>query len=170
MRVRRITRCFLLERCAEMMEDLSGHRPSTGGPSNFQQGSPSGPEHYEQAVKKLLPQGPALHADGTGLCLNGENGRMHMIGNKASIPLHIIQSQAKRPWATSGHYRGTLVHDRFGSRFSYQYGHGLCNAHTPRALAYVGERLDTEWAGQVKSLPMRAKAYKENGPNVKSSY
>ncbi len=39
---------FPLERCAEMIEDLSGHRPSTGSMSNFQQ--------QRLALKPFIPK------------------------------------------------------------------------------------------------------------------
>ena len=71
------------ERCAEMTGDLSGHRPSTGSLSNFQQESFSGLEDHEQQVRKLLLQGPVPHADETGLRLNGKNSWRHVISNKA---------------------------------------------------------------------------------------
>ncbi len=67
-------------------------------------------------------------------------------------------------------YRGTLVHDRFSSYFSYQCEHSLCNAHILRDLTYVEERFDAQWARQLKALLVRAKRHRDKDPNVKSSY
>ncbi len=161
------------ERCAEMIEDLSGHRPSTGSLSNFQRESFSGLEHYEQQVRRLLLQCPVLHADETGLRLNGSNSWMHVISNRQ---VSLFAHHPKRGKQAMGEiglldmYRGTLVHDRFSSYFSYQCEHSLCNAHILRDLTYVEERFDAQWARQLKALLVRAKRHRDKDPNVKSSY
>ncbi len=67
-------------------------------------------------------------------------------------------------------YRGTLVHDRFSSYFSYKCDHSLCNAHILRDLNYVEEAFDAPWAKQMKKLLVKAKNKKDEDPNIKSAY
>lgn len=67
-------------------------------------------------------------------------------------------------------YKGTLVHDRFSSYFSYECDHSLCNAHILRDLVCVEEAFDAPRAKQVRKLLCRAKQGKERNPNLKSTY
>lgn len=70
----------------------------------------------------------------------------------------------------SGQYKGTLIHGRFSSYFSYQCQHGLCNAHILRGLVYVGETFNAPWARAIRKLPIKAKNDKEQNPNLKAPY
>ena len=65
-------------RCAEFIQDLTGHKISTGSLSNFQKESFTVLQGYEQEAKKQLLQSPYLHADETGLRLKGKTGWMHV--------------------------------------------------------------------------------------------
>lgn len=160
-------------RCAELIEDLIGHKLSTGSLSNFQQESFVALETYEQEIKKLLLQSKVLHADETGIRFNGSNSWMHVISNKTiSFFSHHLKrgKQAMDDIGLLKNYNGTLVHDRFSSYFSYQCEHSLCNAHILRDLTYVEERFEADWAKQIKALLIRAKIKKDKNPNILSSY
>ena len=67
-------------------------------------------------------------------------------------------------------YKGTLVHDRFSSYFSYPCEHSLCNAHILRDLTYVEERFNAIWAKQIKALLIRANKRKQKDPTITSYY
>lgn len=68
------------------------------------------------------------------------------------------------------HYKGTLVHDRFSSYFSYSCDHSLCNAHILRDLIYVEQTFDSSWAKEIRKLLIKAKKDKEQHPNLKATY
>ena len=160
-------------RCAEFIEDLTGHSISSGSLSNFQRENFQSLEAYHKQVKQLLLQSPYLHADETGLRFNRKNSWMHVISNKnISFFAHHLKrgKQAMNDIGLLNSYKGTLIHDRFSSYFSYQCQHSLCNAHILRDLTYVEERFNAQWAKQIKALLIRAKRHKDKDPNIKSSY
>lgn len=160
-------------RCAELISDLTGHQISTGSLSNFLRQSYDLLEDYEQNIKSMLLQNKVLHADETGVNVNGKNHWVHVISNKmmsyfASHPKR--GKQAMNDIGVLEHYHGTLIHDRFSSYFSYDCKHGLCNAHILRDLEYVIEKFDANWAKQIKTILLNTKKEKDKNPNIKSSY
>lgn len=160
-------------RCSELIQDLIGHKISKGSLSNFQRKCFYYLEPYQQEVKKLLLKSPTLHADETGIRLNGKNSWMHVISNKTiSFFGHHLKrgKQAMNAMGVLEKYKGTLIHDRFSSYFSYNCDHGLCNAHILRDLVYVEEIFDADWANKIKKLLIQAKNKKDSDPNLKASY
>ena len=160
-------------RCSELIADLTGHRFSRGSLSNFQKQCFAGLQDYERGIKQRLLQSPILHADETGVRLNGKNTWVHVVSNRAiSFFAHHL-NRGKKAMDDIGlleRYNGTLVHDRFSSYFSYSCHHSLCNAHILRDLLYVEETFDAPWAKRIRTLLIRAKKAKEKDPNLKASY
>lgn len=160
-------------RCKEFIADLTGHSISTGSLSNFQAVCVTRLEGYEQEVKKQLLQSPILHADETGIRLNGKISWMHVISNKGiSYFAHHLNRgrQAMDEIGLLALYKGTLIHDRFSSYFGYDCEHSLCNAHILRDLIYVEEIFTANWAKQIKEVLLDAKKKKEKNPNLKAAY
>lgn len=160
-------------RCKEFIADLTGHHLSTGSLSNFQQVCVNRLEGYEQEIKKQLLQSPILHADETGIRLNGKISWMHVISNKSiSYFAHHLNRgrQAMDDIGVLALYKGNLIHDRFSSYFGYGCEHSICNAHILRDLIYVEEAFNATWAKQIKALLLEAKKTKEKNPNLKASY
>lgn len=162
-------------RCSEFIADLTGHCISTGSLSNFQEQCANNLQGYQQHIKQQLLQSDILHADETGIRLNGKNSWMHVISNKTiSFFAHHLNrgKQAMGDMGILENYKGTLVHDRFSSYFSYQCNHSLCNAHILRDLIYIEEAFGAKWAKQIKELLIKAKNKKdkERDPNLKASY
>jgi len=159
-------------RCKEFIEDLTGHRISTGSLSNFQKLCFNRLQDYQKLVKQLVLQSPVLHADETGIRLNGNNSWMHVLSNKTvSLFEHHLKrgKQAMNAMGILQHYTGNLVHDRFSSYFSYNCSHSLCNAHILRDLIYVEEAFNATWAREISNLLIKAKKDKEKNPNLKPS-
>lgn len=151
-------------RCKEFIEDLTGHRISTGSLSNFQKLCFNRLQEYQKLVKQLVLQSPVLHADETGIRLNGNNSWMHVLSNKTvSLFGHHLKrgKQAMNDIGILQHYTGNLVHDRFSSYFSYNCRHSLCNAHILRDLIYVEEAFNATWARKLSNLLIKAKKDKE---------
>jgi transposase len=160
-------------RCGELIADLTGHPIATGSLSNFQGLCFADLEGYEHAIRERLLRSPVLHADETGIRLNGKNSWMHVISNgSASLFAHHPKrgKLAMDDMGLLGLYKGTLVHDRFSSYFSYNCGHSLCNAHILRDLVYVEEAFGAGWAGGIRKLLVRAKKDREKDPDLKASY
>ena len=160
-------------RCAEFIYDLTGHQLSTASLSNFQKQCYAHLQNYEQQITKQLLQNTLLHADETGIRLNGKNTWIHVISNKTiSFFAHHLK-RGKKAMDAIGileKYNGTLVHDRFSSYFSYQCEHSLCNALILRDLIYVEEAFEASWAKRIRELLVRAKKHKQKNPNLKASY
>ena len=159
-------------RCAELIFDLTGHRVSTGSLSNFQGQCFDRPEGYEGEIKGMLLKSPVLHADETGVRLNGKNGWMHVLGNGAISLFAYHPNRGRQAMDDIGlleHYNGTLVHDRFSSYFPYSCGHGLCNAHIPRDPVHVEEAFGAHWAKGMRKLLVRAKRDRERDIMPRSS-
>lgn len=160
-------------RCSEFIRDLTGHHISRGSLSNFQKQCFERLQGYQHNIRQLLLQSPILHADQTGIRLNGNNSWIHVLSNsKVSFFAHHLKRgrKAMDDIGLLEHYNGTLVHDRFSSYFSYQCDHGLCNAHILRDLVYVEETFDAIWAKKIRELLVKAKRDKEQNPNLRSSY
>ena len=160
-------------RCKEFIADLTGHNLSTGSLSNFQKACVNRLEGYQQEVKKQLLQSCILHADETGIRLNGKNSWMHVISNKniSYFAHHLNRGrQAMDEIGLLALYKGILIHDRFSSYFGYGCEHSLCNAHILRDLIYIEEAFNANWAKQIKKLLLHAKKRKERNPNLKASY
>ncbi len=161
------------QRCSEFIFDLTGHQVATGSLANFQQKCVDSLEYYQQEVSKQLLKSPLLHADETGIRLNGKNSWMHVVSNKTiSLFAHHIKRgrEAMNQMGILPNYNGTLVHDRFSSYFSYSCEHSLCNAHILRDLVYVEEAFQANWAKEIRKLLVRAKDKKKKEYHLSSSY
>ena len=160
-------------RCSELIEDLTGHRIAIGSLSNFQRRCFEMLLPYQEEAKRQLLKSPVLHADETGVRLNGKNHWVHVLSNaKVSFFAH-HPKRGKEAMGDIGlleNYKGTLVHDRFAGYFSYQCEHSLCNAHILRDLAYVEEAFEAPWAKEIGKLLVRAKTKKGRDENLKTSY
>jgi len=160
-------------RCSEFIEDLTGHRIATGSLSNFQRQCFGLLLPYQEEAKRQLLKGPVLHADETGVRLNGKNHWVHVLSNSTVSFFAHHPKRGKEAMDDIGlleKYKGLLVHDRFASYFSYKCGHSLCNAHILRNLAYVEEAFEAPWTKEIGKLLVRAKAKKGRDANLKKSY
>lgn len=160
-------------RCQELIYDLTGHRLSTGSLSNFQKQCTNHLEEYEQEIKKLLLQSSVIHADETGIRLNGKNNWVHVLGNaKMSLFGYDLKrgKQAMDKMGVLPNYEGTLIHDRFSSYFSYHCQHSLCNAHILRNLTYIKEAFQAPWASEMARLFILAKDKKHKNDELRKSY
>lgn len=160
-------------RCSEFIEDLTGHPIATGSLSNFQRQCFALLVPYQEAVKRQLLKSPVLHADETGIRLNGKNQWMHVLSNSTISFFSHHPKRGKEAMDDIGlleKYKGILVHDRFASYFSYQCEHSLCNAHILRDLSYVEEAFEAPWAKEIGKLLVRAKTKKGRDASLKKSY
>ncbi len=110
----------------------------------------------EAAVARLLER-PALHADETGLRVDGRTQWLHVLTD-GSLTL-------KRPHRRRGReaieeigviprYEGVLIHDCWASYLAYdRCAHQLCGAHLLRELAFAVDSNDCRWARLMGTLP-----------------
>ena len=143
------------KRCSELIEDLTGHKISEGSLANFQFKSYNNLESYETEIKKILLKSNVLHADETGVRLNGKLHWMHVLSNEFLSYFGHHQKRGKQAiddFNIIPLYNGNLVHDRFASYFSYKCQHSLCNAHILRELQYLWETKELKCARNLSRL------------------
>ena len=142
-------------RCSELIKDLTGHKISTGSLANFQAQSYNKLEVFDNKIKNLSLQSPILHADETGVRLNGKLTWMHVLSNEFMSFFGHHQKRGKEAindFNIIPLYKGNLVHDRFSPYFSYDCQHSLCNAHILRELQYLWEIKELKWVRNLASL------------------
>jgi transposase len=154
-------------RTAEAMRDLFGCRLSAGTVTNIVRECSDGLVETELKIKKRLRRSHVIHADETGLRVEGKLSYVHV----ASTP-HLTHygADARRGKAAMDEigilpaYRGTCVHDGWLSYTFYpKCRHALCGAHLLRELIYF-EELSEEtkgWASPLKELLLEMKGEAE---------
>jgi transposase len=150
-------------RTAEAMQDLFGCRLSAGTVTNIVRECSEALVETELKIKKRLRRSHVIHADETGLRVEGKLAYVHV----ASTP-HLTHYGADARRGKSAideigilpEYRGTCVHDGWLSYTFYpKCKHALCGAHILRELIYF-EELSAEtkaWAGPLKGLLLEMK-------------
>lgn len=150
-------------RTAEAMRELFGCALSRGTLSTAVKQCADGLVETELKIKRGLRRSAVLHADETGLRVEGRLAYVHV----TSTPLLThYGSDARRGKAAIDEigilpeYRGTCVHDGWLSYTFYpKCRHALCGVHISRELTYF-EELSEEtkaWAGPLKELLLEMK-------------
>lgn len=110
---------------------------------------------FEQEVRRQLAQSPVLHADETGMRVEGKRQWFHTL----STPLlTLYQAHAKRGGEAIEDngvipaFKGVLVHDCWGPYFRYGDEHALCGAHLLRELVGICENDGHCWAYELAAL------------------
>ena len=111
---------------------------------------------WEAAAIQRLLASPVLHADETGLRINGKTHWLHDLG-AGEFTLKFVHRQRGRAAIDEigviPRYGGVLVHDRWASYFIYgNCEHALCGSHLLRDLAFVEDAHDHAWARRLKKL------------------
>ena len=113
-------------------------------------------EAWERAATERLLVQPALHADETGMRVDGKTRWLHIVtdGSTALKFLHRKRgAEAIDDIGVIPRFTGVLVHDCWASCFVYdKCRHGLCGTHLLRELAFVFESGSYRWARLMKKL------------------
>jgi transposase len=110
---------------------------------------------YEKIVQQALIRAPILHVDETGFRVTAKRQWLHVAstglltwyghhktrGKGGTDELQILPA-----------FKGTMVHDCWGTYFQYDCHHALCNAHLIRELAGVSENFRQIWSDQMNEL------------------
>ena len=110
------------------------------------------------AVERLLTM-PVLHADETGLRIEGKTHWLHSVsaGNLTVKRCHRKRgTEALRDIGIVPRYGGVLVHDRWASYFAYENcRHALCGSHLLRDIRFVEDAHDHAWAKRMRTLLLK---------------
>jgi transposase len=149
------------DRLAEIFADVVGIPVSVGAITAMVGEAGGALGLFVTVVTDLLRDAPAVHFDETGARVEGS---LHWIHVASSALYTLVYRHTRRGSAAMddmgviAEMAGVAVHDGWKPYRSYDVVHALCNAHHLRELEGVVERFDQEWAGNMITLLLDAKA------------
>ena len=152
------------QRTAEAMRDLFGCRLSSGTVANIVRECSDALLETELKIKRGLRRSPLIHADETGLRVEGRLHYVHVASNERLTHYAAAAGRGRTAVEEAGvlpRFRGTCVHDAWPAYSFYtQCRHALCVAHLLRELTFFAELLEETkaWAAPLKELLLEMKA------------
>ena len=149
-----------LRRTVELVRAISGLRLSEATCLGYIRRLHESQQAWETAARVRLLQAPALHADETGLWVDGKHPWLHVLTNGSLTLKFLHRKRGKKAIQAIGlipRYGGTLVHDCWASYLSYkQCRHQLCGSQLLRGLTFIVESNNYRWARLLKALLQQA--------------
>jgi len=151
-------------RTAEAMRDLFGCPLSTGTVANIVRECADALLETELKIKRGLRHSSVIHADETGLRVEGQLQYVHVTSNSRLTHYTAAAGRGRTAIEEAGvlpRYRGTCVHDGWPAYSFYtQCRHALCGAHLLRELTFFAELSEETkaWAAPLKGLLLEMKA------------
>jgi transposase len=143
------------ERVRDYFSDQCGIPLSVGSVFNFNKQAFAMLEIFENLVKQRLIKESLLHADETGINVNGRLQWLHTVSNTKwtlFFPHPKRGGEAMKAMGILEFYEGILCHDHWKPYFQFNCLHALCNAHHLRELERAAHDDDQKWAGRVQNL------------------
>ena len=140
-------------RAAQLIGDLYQVDISVGTLVNWVEQAGCALEPTSERIAQGLRQAPLVHADESGVRIEGKLQWLHAVVNDklTSYAMH-----AKRGYeAIEAHgiltgFEGTVVHDCWAPYWRLPAKHALCNAHLVRELVHVEQSTGQAWAGAMR--------------------
>ncbi len=159
---------------SELFTDLFGQPINGATLQQAVQKSYNKLEGVEKQIKDKLLCAAVLHADETGLRIDGKRRWVHVACNEAFTYLYVHNSRGKKAiqegMGGMFDYIGTLIHDCFGSYWGLgKARHSLCGAHLLRELTGLVEN-GSSWAGQMHTLLLELFQDKQAGRSFTSRH
>jgi len=143
------------KRIQEYFADQLGIPVGEGSLYNFNQQAYEQLAEFEAISKEKLIASACIHADETGININGKGHWLHSACNDQWT--HFF-AHAKRGTEAMNEinilprYSGILCHDHWKPYYRYDCTHSLCNAHHLRELTRAWEQDKQKWAHEMKQL------------------
>ena len=142
------------DRIREYFGDQFGLPLSAGSLVNFNRELDNKLEPWEHRVRQHLLNSPVLHADETGININGKRVWLHVCSNAHfTYLMHHTKrgGDAMQAMGILPNFDGVLCHDHWKAYYSTatRVKHSLCNAHHQRELTWSFEEDKMAWAGQM---------------------
>ncbi len=151
-------------RAQAVLGDLLGCALSRGTLAAWVQEAAHALEDVEAAIAEALRRGTLLHADETGLSVQGKGWWLHTASTGSLTHYGVHPKRGREAMDALGIlpcFRGVSMHDGWAPYRGYTCRHVLCNAHHLRELAGVAEEDGQEWATRLAAW-LRA-AYHQGG-------
>jgi transposase len=143
------------DRVRDYFADQCGIPISAGSLFNFNQEAFDRLESFEAIVQRHLMRQELLHADETGINVNGKLLWLHSVSTDKwtlFFPHAKRGGDAVKAMGILEPFRGILCHDHWKPYFQLQCQHALCNAHHLRELEWAWEQDGQEWALKMQEL------------------
>lgn len=144
-----------LERARLYFNDQIGLPVSKGSIYNFNLEAFERLTDFEVWAIKQLIKSKLVHADETGINLNGKNIWLHCLSSESVTLFHADEKRGKEAMDRMGvlpNFTGFLVHDHWKPYYNFKCDHCLCNAHHLRELERAWEQDGQKWAKLLKKL------------------
>ncbi len=116
---------------------------------------------FEEIVKEKLTHSKIVHADETGINVNGKISWVHVNSNKLWTYLFPHKKRGYLAMEEMGvlpHFKGILCHDHWKTYYKFILClHALCNAHHLRELTRSYEQDNMQWANDMMELLLKIK-------------
>jgi transposase len=160
-----------LERTAEIIETVYGHRPSQASIITACEEVAELVKPINKAIKMHVTQHEkVVHFDETGLRVDGKTYWLHSASTALLSYYAVHPKRGKSAMDAIGilpNLIGRAMHDGWPSYYKYPVEHGLCNAHHLRRLKFLEERYPQNWVQPMIELLMNIKGMvdqaKQNG-------
>lgn len=144
-------------RTSQVLEDLFGHRISSGTLRNWTSMAADELEERDtQIADHLANDRGCVNFDETGIRSEGKNRWLHSASNEKLTHFEVHVKRGGVAIDDIGilpRFKGTAIHDRWEPYFGYETcRHGLCGAHLIRDLRFVWEADGECWAKNMKRL------------------
>jgi transposase len=149
------TQFMSLERCELFFFEVMKASISQGSLVNWQTHAFERLELVEQRIAKAVQASSVVHADETGVHVNGTLNWWHTASTLSLTHYHVAQARGLKGMLAGGileFFKGVLVHDCWVGYFKLNVEHALCNAHLLRELTRVIETTGQAWADELKVL------------------
>ena len=160
------------ERVQTQFAEQYGIALSTGSLSNFNQDAYQRLFDFEAIAKRKLLAEAIVHADETGINVNGKRIWLHSASSEHWSWFYPHAQRGHEAMDAIGilpHFTGTLVHDHWKPYYRYGCTHALCNAHHLRELTYAEEIDGQQWAKALRELLLEINSAIEKSKSPLSS-
>lgn len=143
------------DRVRDYFADQCGIPVSPGSIFNFNKQAYELLQQFEQLVMQYLNKRPLLHADETGININGKLLWLHSVSDDRFtmfFPHERRGADGMKAMGILERYRGVLCHDHWKAYFKFKCTHALCNAHHLRELERAWEQDNQCWAKKMQDL------------------
>ncbi len=163
------------QRIADYFKDQFGISVSTGSIVNFNLETADRLKHLNLAdrIRAPLQQEAVLHADETGININGVRHWLHCASSGSWTWFTVHRQRGTDAMAAAGvlpGFQGILCHDHWKPYYTYdQCRHALCNAHHLRELERAHIQDGKHWAEAMKNLLLEINTKVNETPDGLSS-